>query len=163
MSLYTYIAENNPTEANNLLNNYGFKQTDSYDELIVRLKTIVRKYKKVALQDIVEIHPDKKLINSFTKSEFSDKEFSYATGRTPGFAEPDVVPESNFEKPVSNTSTEDVLAQIKEVKEQVVRNRSRGRNKKSKGNIVGQRGMIGQTEFLMVAVAFALGYLIGKK
>ena len=147
MSLYTYIAENNPTEANNLLNNYGFKQTDSYDELIVRLKTIVRKYKKVALQDIVEIHPDKKLINSFTKSEFSDKEFS----------------ESNFEKPVSNTSTEDVLAQIKEVKEQVVRNRSRGRNKKSKGNIVGQRGMIGQTEFLMVAVAFALGYLIGKK
>jgi hypothetical protein len=44
-----------------------------------------------------------------------------------------------------------------------VRNRSRGRNKKSNGNIVGQRGMIGQTEFLMVAVAFALGYLIGKK
>ncbi len=163
MSLYTYIAENNPQEANNLLNNYGFKPTDSYSELITRLKSIVRKYKKVALQDLMEIHPDKKLFNSFTNSDVdvSEKEFAYATGRTPGFADPIIEPKSNFEER-DNTNTAEVLAQIKEVKQQVRRNRV-NRNKVHTGNVVKQAGMMGQTEFLMMAVAFALGYLIGKK
>ena len=67
MSLYTYIAENKPLEANRLLKNYGFSPTDRYSVLIDRLKQVVRKYKKVALQDLMDIHPDAELFSSFTK------------------------------------------------------------------------------------------------
>tara|TARA_A100001201_G_scaffold104718_1_gene89738 strand:- start:744 stop:1220 length:477 start_codon:yes stop_codon:yes gene_type:complete len=158
MSLYTYIAENNPQEANNLLTTYGYKITDSYRELISRLKEIVRVHKKVALQDLVKIHPDKSLFKAFEETNFTEKEFAYATGRTPGFAEPIVEPESNFEE-VDNTNTKEVLDQIKEVKEQIKRNRGR---KRTNGNVVSTAGL-GQSQLLMIGVAFAIGYIIGKK
>ena len=163
MNLYTYIAENNPLEANKLLKNYGFSPTDSYSTLIDRLKQVVRKYKKVALQDLMTIHPDTQLFQSFTKSESSEKEFAYATGRTPGFAEPIVQKESNFiEK--DNTNTEDVLAQIREVKEQIKESRKNRKRRQPNGNVVQPAGFnVNQGQFLMVAVAFALGYIIAKK
>ena len=158
MSLYTYIAENNPHEANNLLKDYGYKITNSYKELVSRLKEIVRVHKKVALEDLVSIHPDKSLFKAFEEHKYSEKEFAYATGRTPGFAEPIVQPESNFQE-VDNTNTKEVLEEIKKVKEQISRNRNRGRNR---GNVVSQAGL-GQSQLLMIGVAFAIGYIIGKK
>ena len=160
MNLYTYVAENNPKEANKLLSNYGFQKTNNYDVLISRLKEIVRKYKKVALQDIVGIHPDISLFNSFTKSATPETEFAYATGRTPGFAEPIVEPKSNFiEK--DNTNTDEILAQIRDVKSQIRANRKRNKPI-MQGNMVNQAGL-SQSNVLMIAVAFALGYLIAKK
>ena len=124
MNLYTYLAESKPREVNNLLKNYGFKKTNNFDVLISRLKQIVRKYKKVALQDILEIHPDMDLFSSFTKTDVPETEFAYATGRTPGFAEPIVAPPSNFVEK-DNTNTEEVLAQIREVKKQIRDSRKR--------------------------------------
>lgn len=59
MTLYDYIALNNPNDANQLLTNYRFDMSKSYETISERLKAIVRKYKKVALQDISFIHPDK--------------------------------------------------------------------------------------------------------
>ena len=38
MNLYTYIAHNNSSGANELLSNYGFQATNSISELIKRLK-----------------------------------------------------------------------------------------------------------------------------
>ena len=66
MTLYEYIAVNNSSGANELLKNYGLRPTRSIDEIISRLKRIVRKYKKIALQDLTTIHPDKELLSSFT-------------------------------------------------------------------------------------------------
>ena len=101
MTLYDYIALNNPNDANQLLTNYGFDMSESYETISERLKAIVRKYKKVALQDISFIHPDAKLLKSFTTSSVPETEFAYAsgmsTGRTPGFVEqPAPLPADNF-------------------------------------------------------------------
>ncbi len=90
MNLYHYIANNNSDGANELLNNYGFAPTQDLNTLTERLKIIVRKYKKLALKDLTLIHPDKNLLEMFTTSSFDDKDFAYATGRTPGFVEPEV-------------------------------------------------------------------------
>jgi hypothetical protein len=81
MNLYEYIAVNNSLGANELLKNYGLKPTRSVKEIISRLKVIVRKYKKDALQDISTIHPDRSLLNFINhlclrsvKSPFADVE-----------------------------------------------------------------------------------------
>lgn len=169
MNLYTYIAHNNSQGANELLSNYGFKATNSIKELISRLKIIVRKYKKVALQDISNIHPDKSLLESFTKSFTSDKDFAYATGRTPGFAEPEVAEPTPFKpeapssfEPTSNTSNFDnneIFQEIKEVKKEILREKvkrdRRARDKRMKA--------MQTSPLLLLAVGFAVGYIIAKK
>ena len=169
MNLYTYIAHNNSSGANELLSNYGFQATNSISELIKRLKIIVRKYKKVALQDISEIHPDKSLLESFTKSFSSDKDFAYATGRTPGFADPEVVeptpfkPEapSSFEPTPSssNFDAKEAVSEIKEVKKEILREKlkrdRRARDRKMKE--------MQTSPILLLAVGFAVGYIIAKK
>ena len=71
MNLYEYIAVNNSLGANELLKNYGLKPTRSINEIINRLKIIVRKYKKDALKDISAIHPDKELLSLFNSSNNS--------------------------------------------------------------------------------------------
>ena len=172
MSLYEYIALNNSHGANDLLGNYGFKATDSIDKLIDRLKMIVRKYKKIALQDISEIHPDKDLLSSFTVSNSSDKEFAYATGRTPGFEEPieEVKPEEpTFEPPPKDpfVATE-VIAEIKDVKKQILKDKVRReindrRSRRERNRRTYNMGSMQTSPMLLLAVGFAVGYIIAKK
>mgnify|MGYP003110795778 CR=1 FL=1 len=172
MSLYEYIALNNSHGANDLLGNYGFKATDSIDKLIDRLKMIVRKYKKIALQDISEIHPDKDLLSSFTISNSSDKEFAYATGRTPGFEEPivEVAPEEpTFEPPPKDpfVATE-VIAEIKDVKKQILKDKVRReinerRRRRERNRRTNHMGSMQNSPMLLLAVGFAVGYIIAKK
>ena len=47
MTLYEYIASNNPYKANDLLSGYGFEESDSISTIASRLKLLVRKYKKI--------------------------------------------------------------------------------------------------------------------
>ena len=83
MTLYDYIASNNPYKANDLLGEYGFQESDSISTIASRLKMIVRKYKKIGLQELYKIHPDIKLFDSFGKSNEVEMNFVNATGRTP--------------------------------------------------------------------------------
>lgn len=162
MTLYDYIALNNPNDANQLLSNYGFSESESVETISERLKAIVRKYKKVALQDISFIHPDKKLLKSFTTSNVPEAEFAYAngiaTGRTPGFVEPVQLPPDNFEENKSEqiAETKKILEEIKSVKKQSMRDRDR------RYTSMGQM-QLNQNNMLMIAVAFAIGYMIGNK
>ena len=170
MNLYQYIAHNNSSGANKLLSNYGFKATNSVNELINRLKIIVRKYKKVALQDITEIHPDKSLLSAFTLSTTSDKEFSYATGRTPGFADPVVAEPTPFEpvapssfKPTSNNTgfdAKEVVQEIQEVKKEILKDKLK-RNRRDRDKRMMK--MQSTSPLLLLAVGFAVGYNIAKK
>ena len=165
MTLYDYIALNNPNDANQLLNNYGFGESTSVETISERLKAIVRKYKKVALQDISFIHPDKKLLNSFTTSNIPETEFAYAngmaTGRTPGFAEPIQLPPDNFkeDKKKELEETQRILDEIKAVKKQSQRDRRMA----SMGHMNLGQMQLSQNNMLMIAVAFAIGYMIGNK
>ena len=182
MNLYHYIANNNSTGANELLNNYGFAPTQDLDTLTERLKMIVRKYKKIALKDLTLIHPDKNLLEMFTTSSFDDKDFAYATGRTPGFVEPEVevveaptfpieVPEP-FESPTPDNTldTAKVVDEIKAVKKQIVKdkiNRERSqlneRNERNNRLLNMNNISANQKHLFMVGIAFVLGYLIGKR
>lgn len=167
MTLYDYIALNNPNDANQLLNNYGFGESNSVETISERLKAIVRKYKKVALQDISFIHPDKKLLNSFTTSNIPEAEFAYAngmaTGRTPGFAEPVQLPPDNFKEDREKelAETKKILDEIKAVKKQSLRDRDR--RMASMGHMNLGQMQLSQNNMLMIAVAFAIGYMIGNK
>ena len=111
MTLYEYIASNNPYKANDLLGGYGFEESDSISTIASRLKLLVRKYKKIALKELYSIHPDKILFNSFGEDNLTNESFVNATGRTPEFAdptafhEPVVAPPSNF---MSNNQFEEV-------------------------------------------------------
>jgi len=180
MNLYQYIAHNNSSGANALLSNYGFKATKSINELIDRLKIIVRKYKKVALQDISEIHPDKSLLSAFTLSTSSDKEFSYATGRTPGFAEPVVVDPTPFEPapptpfvapPVISEPTfieptfdaSKVVEEIKGVKKDILKDKLKRSRKERERRMMKMQSSMGTSPILLLAVGFAVGYIIAKK
>jgi len=168
MNLYQYIAYNNSKGANELLKNYGFKATESIDKLIERLKIIVRKYKKVALQDISEIHPDKSLLSSFTKSITSDKEFAYATGRTPGFAELALETPTPFEEaPASpfapSFDATKVVDEIKDVKKQILKDKlERSKNERER-RMRKLNSSMSTSPMLLLAVGFAVGYIIAKK
>lgn len=166
MTLYDYIALNNPNDANQLLTNYGFDMSKSYETISERLKAIVRKYKKVALQDISFIHPDKKLLNSFTTSNVPEAEFSYAngmsTGRTPGFVEAPIE-KDNFkdERDIQMKETQKLLDEIKAVKKQAQYEKER-RNSSNMHSNIGQM-QLSQNNMLMLVVVFAIGYMIGNK
>lgn len=166
MTLYDYIALNNPNDANQLLTNYGFDMSKSYETISERLKAIVRKYKKVALQDISFIHPDMKLLKSFTTTEVPEAEFSYAngmsTGRTPGFVEAPIEKESFQEdRNMQVKETQKLLDEIKAVKKQAQQERERRNNSHMQPNI-GQM-QLSQNNMLMLVVVFAIGYMIGNK
>lgn len=172
MNLYQYIAHNNSSEANKLLSNYGFKATNSINELISRLKIIVRKYKKVALQDISEIHPDKSLLSAFTLSTTSEKEFSYATGRTPGFAEPVVVDPPNFDPaaptpfvdvPQTGFDAKEVVQEIQEVKKEILKEKLKRSRRERERRMMKMQSSLGTSPVLLLAVGFAVGYIIAKK
>ena len=171
MSLYHYIAENNFRGANELLKNYGFEQTSSLNTIIERLKLIVRKYKKTALRDLWGIHPDKGLWNTFTTSSFNDKDFAYATGRTPGFVDPvEETPEDSFEKteeyvpPQSTLDTGKVVDEIHAVKKQIVKDKINRERRDMQNKLLSLNNVsMNQKQLLMIGAAFLLGYLIGKR
>ena len=141
--------------------------------------------KKIALQEISLIHPDKGLLSNFTTSNMEDSDFAYASGvRTPEFMdEPqeDTPKESGFiNTPPQPTFIsapplplpqipEKVIEVIKELKNQVrterkdrkIEDRRRDLERFNIGNI--NTNGLNQTNLLMCAVAFALGYMIAKK
>ena len=175
MTIYDYIASKNPSGTNKLLDNYGFDNTSNTKTLSERLKAIVRKYKKIALQDISLIHPDKALLDSFTTSNFDESEFAYANGvRSPEFMEQPVeappAKDTGFIPPLPVTPTQPaippkVLEVMKELKQQVKINKNARlrleRKEMEKLNMANISGF-NQTNLLMCAVTFALGYMIAK-
>ena len=175
MNIYNYIATNNSEGANELLGNYGFTPTSNLNTLIERLKIIVRKYKKIALKDLTLIHPDKNLLEMFTTSTFDDKDFAYATGRTPGFVEPVVEEPSSFPKetpePFDNTqqiqdtlNTAKVVEEIKAVKKQMVKEKLNSERRERNNRLLKMSSSSNnQQQYLMLAVGLIVGYIIGKK
>tara|TARA_R100000908_G_scaffold46476_1_gene22788 strand:- start:121 stop:576 length:456 start_codon:yes stop_codon:yes gene_type:complete len=151
MNLYEYIAVNNSLGANELLKNYGLKPTRSINEIINRLKIIVRKYKKDALKDISAIHPDKELLSLFNSSNIEEKNFAYATGRTPGFEEP--VEE--------DLQTNKVVDEIREVKEQMLKDKII--NSRNELDRTIRSSQYGNSPVILLAIGFAVGYMIAKK
>lgn len=170
MTIYDYIASKNPSGVNKLLDNYGFKGTSDVSTLSSRLKAIVRKYKKVALQDISLIHPDKELLENFTTSNFNEADFAYANGvRSPEFMEEPIeeppVKDTGFDSPPPPAVPQKVLDVIQELKTQVKVNKNARlrleRKELEKLNMANVSGF-NQTNLLMCAVTFALGYMIAK-
>jgi hypothetical protein len=160
MTLYEYIAVNNSSGANELLKNYGLRPTRSIDEIISRLKRIVRKYKKIALQDLTTIHPDKELLSSFTTNNISEKDFAYATGRTPGLPEEWVLPIEDGSG-LNDEQASKVVEEIRDVKQQMLidkLNRSKNELDKRIGN-----SQYGNSPVILLAIGFAVGYMIAKK
>ena len=175
MNLYDYIASNNPYEANTLLGNYGFKESDSVSTISERLKLIVRKFKKIGLQELYTIHPDRNLFNSFGKTNIVEDSFVNATGRTPEFVStPDfkesiVAPPSNFITQTTELSSsqmdvlkhlqKDAVREMQKVKKEIVRQK-RNRNR---DNHPGKSKELSMNNLLMLGFVFAVGYMIGKK
>lgn len=175
MNLYDYIASNNPYEANSLLGDYGFQESDSVSTISERLKLIVRKFKKIGLQQLYTIHPDRNLFNSFGQTNIVEDSFVNATGRTPDFVsppdfkEPIVAPPSNFISQTSELSSsqmdvlkhlqKDAVREMQKVKKEIVkqkRNRNRSNQSDKSNNLT-------MNNLLMLGFVFAVGYMIGKK
>ena len=181
MTLYDYISTNNPYEANSLLRSYGFKDSDSISTISSRLKMIVRNHKEKGLKEVSQLHPDIELLSAFTGRVEKEDKFLNATGRTPDFADPNrygqkiegfkesiVQPATNF----ANERIQDlkeiqkealvelnrIKKDIEKQKEQRYKDRSRRQNQNR------QNGMdLSTNTMLMLGIAFAIGYLIGKK
>ena len=160
MNLYEYIAVNNSLGANELLKNYGLKPSRSIDELVQRLKQIVRKYKKTALQDLTSIHPDKELLSMFNTSNISDNEFAYATGRTPimgdGYDEDE---KSSDDRPMDGR--EIVLEDMARIKAEILEDKLRRSKKELDSKI--RKTQYGDSPVILLAIGFAVGYMIAKK
>ena len=62
MSVYKYIAELNPSQANDLCAQQGLPDASNSDELANNLVAIVAQNGELALKKIMELHPDKDLI-----------------------------------------------------------------------------------------------------
>lgn len=62
MSVYKYIAELNPSPANDLCVQQGLPDATNSDELANNLVAIVAQNGELALKKIMELHPDKDLI-----------------------------------------------------------------------------------------------------
>lgn len=158
MNLYEYIAVNNSLGANELLKNYGLKPTRSIEEIISRLKVIVRKYKKDALQDISTIHPDKNLLSLFNSSDIKETNFVNATGRTPS---------QTLDSSLGNLQTDhsynqkDVVRQIEEAKKEMLIDKLRDEKKDLDRRI--SNTQYGSSPVILLAIGFAVGYMIAKK
>tara|TARA_R110002126_G_scaffold109942_1_gene246938 strand:- start:305 stop:793 length:489 start_codon:yes stop_codon:yes gene_type:complete len=162
MNLYEYIAVNNSLGANELLKNYGLKPTRSVKEIISRLKVIVRKYKKDALQDISTIHPDRSLLNLFNSSDIKETNFANATGRTPSQSNVIETGGSAYANPPLNDyNQKDVVRQIEEAKKEMLIDKLRGEKKDLDRRI--SNTQYGNSPVILLAIGFAVGYMIAKK
>jgi len=165
MTIYDYIATSNPQDANVLLSNYGFENSEDIITISDRLKAIVRQYKRTALHDISSIHPDKDLISLFAPKKAEDINFSYATGRTPDFMEPPIEEEGFVNdppppiEPVSAPLDESVIEEIQKLQKEVKKDKASRISAMRKNS---QLAQLNQTGLLMCAVAFAIGYMLGK-
>ena len=160
MNLYEYIAVNNSLGANKLLKNYGLKPTRNIKEIISRLKEIVRKYKKDALQDISTIHPDKNLLTLFNSSDIKETNFANATGRTPN---PNEFPNSDQLSGGLDDSSfqKDVVRKIEEAKKEMLIDKLRDKERDLNRKIANTQ--YGNSPVILLAVGFAVGYMIAKK
>jgi len=161
MNVYHYIADTNPNQANDLLRNYGFNRTNDLTMISKRLKHIVRENKVSALRDIADIHPDKKLFLSFHSEK--KEEYLNITGRTP-----EISSENLDEK--AKELVQDVKKEMSAFRadiEKEFNKRSSGKTGKSinkaVGNVNNNIGQVSQKEVLMMAVAFAIGYMLANK
>ena len=62
MSVYKYIAELNPNEANEFCVQQGMPDASCSDELADNLVSIVAQNGELALKKIMQLHPDKEII-----------------------------------------------------------------------------------------------------
>ena len=163
MTLYDYIASNNPYKANDLLGEYGFQESDSISTIASRLKMIVRKYKKIGLQELYKIHPDIKLFDSFGKSNEVEMNFVNATGRTPEFINPDQVDEP-IPTSSENTFTQERFDELKRIQKDALKEvmrMKRDMRKRRMSNM--NNNQMNMNNMLMLGIVFAVGYMIGKK
>ena len=167
MTIYDYIASSNPHDANVLLSNYGFENSDDLLTISDRLRAIVRKYKRTALHDISSIHPDKDLISLFAPKQAEEFNYSYATGRTPDFLEPPLEEEGFVQAPPPPPPIEptpapldqSVIEEIQKLQKEVKKDKASRMSAMRKKS---QLAQLNQTGLLMCAVAFAIGYMLGK-
>jgi len=64
MSVYKYVAENDPQGAEMIINSFGYEVTDKRD-LGQSLSELVSKIGEPALRKVMEFHPDKDIILEF--------------------------------------------------------------------------------------------------
>ena len=153
MNVYHYIADTNPNQANDLLRNYGFNRTNDLTMISKRLQHIVRENKVSALKDISDIHPDKKLFLSFHSGK--KEEYLNITGRTP-----EISSENLDEK--AKEIVQDVKKEISDFRDTIKKEYNKTLVKPPVNNVNSKDGQITQKEILMMAVAFAIGYMIAK-
>ena len=70
MSVYEYVAENNPIVAERIMDSFGYTVADTPD---MGLSQLVAKVGEPALQKVMESHPDKEIILEMFGNETSDK------------------------------------------------------------------------------------------
>jgi len=182
MTLYDYISTNNPYEANNLLRSYGFQDSDSISTISSRLKMIVRNHKEQGLKEVSQLHPDIELLSAFTGVAEKEDKFLNATGRTPDFADPNGYSQApmkefkeNIVQPVNNFANEriqdlkeiqkEALQELSRIKKDIEKQKEqRYKDRSRRQNHNRQSGMdLSTNTMLMLGIAFAIGYLIGKK
>jgi|ETNvirnome_6_100_1030635.scaffolds.fasta_scaffold22909_2 hypothetical protein len=182
MTLYDYISTNNPYEANNLLRSYGFRDSDSISTISSRLKMIVRNHKEEGLKEVSQLHPDIELLSAFVGGIETEDKFLNATGRTPDFADPNRYGQSNMDgfkesvvEPATNFANEriqdlkeiqkEALVELNRIKRDIEKQkeqRYKDRSRRQRPNL--QNGIdLSTNTMLMLGIAFAIGYLIGKK
>jgi hypothetical protein len=136
---------------------------------------LLESLKKIGLQELYTIHPDRNLFNSFGKTNIVEDSFVNATGRTPEFVStPDfkesiVAPPSNFITQTTELSSsqmevlkhlqKDAVREMQKVKKEIVRQK-RNRNR---DNHPGKSKELSMNNLLMLGFVFAVGYMIGKK
>ena len=67
MTIYEYLAEQNPIGAKTVLNSFGEKAVRRPDILARQLADLVNNYGKDALFRIASVHPDLELVNQYNK------------------------------------------------------------------------------------------------
>lgn len=74
MTVYDYVADNNPQGAKNLCESFGYRVTDP-SQMSQNLKTLVNNEGEEAVKMIMDLHPDKDIIlemfNSQSKQDSS--------------------------------------------------------------------------------------------
>lgn len=70
MSVYQYVAENNPANAERILDSFGYTIANTPD---MGLSQLVAKVGEPALKKVMESHPDKEIILEMFSNKISDK------------------------------------------------------------------------------------------
>ncbi len=68
MTVYDYVADNNPQGAKNLCESFGYRVTDP-NQMSQNLKTLVNNEGEEAVKMIMDLHPDKDIILEMFNSQ----------------------------------------------------------------------------------------------